>query len=174
MRVILSLNIRVETMDFGPQRGFLLFTLFSLYCPTRHTGLKIFARIFQIKQVKAAKKSLAGRCLQVWKTNKRKTWQLENAFTGRNIHNIWHHVLPLLEIRRFENRWAIILHGSGYIAYRLWKMVWRQRRLYQVYKSPAVSTLYRLAFCADVKSYPVYSIKWTSTAQKSPLIRRVT
>ena len=43
-------------MDFGPQRGFLLFTLFSLYCPTRHTGLKIFARIFQIKQVTAAKK----------------------------------------------------------------------------------------------------------------------
>ena len=43
-------------MDFGPQRGFLLFSLFSLYCPTRHTGLKIFARIFQIKQVTAAKK----------------------------------------------------------------------------------------------------------------------
>ena len=77
-------------MDFGPQRGFLLFTLFSLYCPTRHTGLKIFARIFQIKQVKAAKKSLAGAVYKYEKLTNRKLGDLkmpslEDIFTTFGI-----------------------------------------------------------------------------------------
>ena len=46
--------------------------LFSLFCPTWRTDLKMFARLFRIEQVKALKKSLVGVVYEQEKEEKRR------------------------------------------------------------------------------------------------------
>ena len=57
--------------------------LFSLFCPTWHAVLKMFARLFRIEQVKALRKVYSRSCLQTRKRrnqDEKCSCQFENAF----------------------------------------------------------------------------------------------
>ena len=84
--------------------------LFSLFCSTWCTVLKMFARLFRSSE--SLEKRLARAISKEEKErngNKMSSCQLENTLTARNYHNSCHRVSSLRETHSVENAFVIIL-----------------------------------------------------------------
>ena len=95
--------------------------LFSLFCSTWLTVLKMFLRLFRIKANESLDKGLARAIYEEekWRNgDKKNSWLLKYVETTRNLHNSCHRVSSLRETRCFAK---CCLHHTALSRKRCWK-----------------------------------------------------